>query len=61
MTSPSRQFMVQQAVLNTVDYYSPFYSKTWCASWNRDWLPKPFLAEVRAQYRRLAAQYRVAA
>lgn len=58
-TAPSREFMVQQAVLDTIAYMHPFYSKAWCAGLNENYMPVPFVRAVREQYRRVAAQYSV--
>lgn len=59
MTAPSRQFLVQQAVLNAMQYWSPFYARVWMIGWDaeRNGLPPKFRDQINVEFRKLAARY----
>lgn len=50
--------MVQQAVLNAIEYWKPFYTKNWLRGWDLSRpLPKNFYDQVRREYRAIASRY----
>lgn len=57
MVSPSRAFMVQQAVLNAMQYWSPFYARGWLIGWGDRPLPPKFHEQINVEFRKLAARY----
>jgi hypothetical protein len=58
MTAPSRDFLVQQSILNAIEYWKPFYSRQWLTTWDaKRPLPPLFRKRVIDEFRALASRY----